>query len=157
VESDSITTAGVGCVYPAPTPDVQLDHCLDHAPKLGIPVEMVQFLMKLLLKKRILALYRDFYSFWQPNFILLDSESGVGNFGKVGVGVGHFTSDSATLVFTKHRHGSRSQAFGDRCIKTTEVNQLLQRRRPVTTKKYRTWQPTQKNSIRPSPASVRST
>ena len=30
-----------------PTPDVQLDHFLHHTPKLGIPVEMVQFLMKL--------------------------------------------------------------------------------------------------------------
>jgi len=27
-------------------------------------------------------------------------QSGVGNFGKVGVGVGYFTSDSATLVST---------------------------------------------------------
>jgi len=27
-----------------PTPDVQLDHFLHHTPKLGIPVEMVQFL-----------------------------------------------------------------------------------------------------------------
>jgi len=33
-----------------PTPDVQLDHFLYHTPNLGIPVEMVQFLLKLLLK-----------------------------------------------------------------------------------------------------------
>ena len=26
-----------------PTPDVKLDHVLYHTPKLGIPVEMVQF------------------------------------------------------------------------------------------------------------------
>jgi len=32
-----------------PTPDVQLDHFLHHTPKLGIPVEMVQLLLKLLL------------------------------------------------------------------------------------------------------------
>jgi len=30
--------------------------------------------------------------------ILERSESGVGNFGKVGVGVGYFTSDPSTLV-----------------------------------------------------------
>jgi len=29
--------------------------------KLGIPIEMVQFLMKLLLKQRILAVYHDFH------------------------------------------------------------------------------------------------
>jgi len=34
-----------------PTLDVQLDHFLHHTPKLGIPVEMVQFLLKLLLKQ----------------------------------------------------------------------------------------------------------
>ena len=33
------------------TPDVQLNHFLHHIPKLGIPVEMVQFLLKLLLKQ----------------------------------------------------------------------------------------------------------
>jgi len=31
-----------------PTPDVQLDDFLQHTPKTGIPVEMVQFLLKLL-------------------------------------------------------------------------------------------------------------
>jgi len=30
-------------------------------PKSGIPVEILQFLLKLLLKQRILALYRDFH------------------------------------------------------------------------------------------------
>jgi len=41
-----------------PTPRLRL-----HSPahKLGIPVEMVQFLFKLLLKNRILALYHDFH------------------------------------------------------------------------------------------------
>jgi len=33
---------------PTPTPDVQLDYFLHHTPTLGIPVEMVQFLLKLL-------------------------------------------------------------------------------------------------------------
>ena len=32
------------------------------------------------------------------NFVKAESESGVGNLGKVGVGVGYFTSGSATLV-----------------------------------------------------------
>jgi len=34
-----------------PTPDVQLDHFLHHTPKFEIPVEMVQFLLKLSLKQ----------------------------------------------------------------------------------------------------------
>jgi len=34
-----------------PTPDVQLDHFLNQTPKLGIPVQMAQFLLKLLLKQ----------------------------------------------------------------------------------------------------------
>jgi len=41
--------------------EVQLDHFLHHTPKLGIPVEMVQYLFKLLLKQRILAVYHDFH------------------------------------------------------------------------------------------------
>jgi len=42
---------GVGLFCPTPTPDVQLDHFLPYTPKLGISVEMVQFLLKLLLKQ----------------------------------------------------------------------------------------------------------
>ena len=36
-----------------PTPDVQLDHFIHHTPKLGIPVEMVQFLLKLFVETEI--------------------------------------------------------------------------------------------------------
>ena len=43
-----------------PTPTVQLDHILHHTSKFGIPVEMVQFHMKLLLKQRILAVHHNF-------------------------------------------------------------------------------------------------
>jgi len=50
---------GVGFFCTTTTPDVQLDHFLHHTPKLGIPVEMVQFLLKLLLKQRFLAVYDD--------------------------------------------------------------------------------------------------
>ena len=59
------TTLGVGVGFfcLTPTPDVQLDHFLHHTPKLGIPVKMVQFLLKLLLKQRFLALYHDFHWF----------------------------------------------------------------------------------------------
>jgi len=46
-----LTTLGVGVGQKNPTPDVQLDSFLHHSPKLGIPVEMVQFLLKLLLKQ----------------------------------------------------------------------------------------------------------
>ena len=42
------------------TPDVQLGHFLHNTPKLGIPVEMLQFLLKLLLKQRFLAVHHDF-------------------------------------------------------------------------------------------------
>ena len=53
-----LTTRGVGGWLFCPTPEVQLDNFLHH--KLGIPVEMVQFLLKRLLKQRILAVYHDF-------------------------------------------------------------------------------------------------
>jgi len=46
-----LTTPGARVGFFCPTPDVQLDHFLHHTPKLQIPVEMVQFLLKLLLKQ----------------------------------------------------------------------------------------------------------
>jgi len=52
---------GVGVGFFCPTPDVQLDHFLYHTFKLGIPVEMVQFLLKLLLKQRFFAVHHDFH------------------------------------------------------------------------------------------------
>jgi len=36
---------GVGVGFFCPTPEVQLDHFLHHTPKLGIRVEMAQFLL----------------------------------------------------------------------------------------------------------------
>jgi len=58
-----LTTLGVraGFFCPTPTPDIQLDHFLNHALKLVIRVEMVQFLLKLLLKQRFLAVHYDFH------------------------------------------------------------------------------------------------
>ena len=56
-----LTTLGVGVGFFCPTPDVQLDNFLHYTPKLGVPVEMVQYLLKLLLKQRILALYHYFH------------------------------------------------------------------------------------------------
>jgi len=50
-----LTTLGVGFVCPT------LDHFLHHTPKLGIPVEMAQFLLKLLLKQGFLAVYHNFH------------------------------------------------------------------------------------------------
>jgi len=58
-----LTTLGVGVGIFCPTPDVQLDHFSHHTPKFGIPVEMVQFLSKLLLKQTFLAVYHDFHWF----------------------------------------------------------------------------------------------
>jgi len=52
---------GVGFFCPTPTPDVQSDHFLHHTLKLGIPLEIDQFLLKLLLKQRCLAVHRDFH------------------------------------------------------------------------------------------------
>jgi len=43
-----------------PTPAVQLDYFLHQTPKLRIPVEMAQFLLKLLLKQRFIAVHHDF-------------------------------------------------------------------------------------------------
>ena len=42
---------------PTPTSEVQSDHFLHYTPKLGIAVEMVQYLLKLLLKQRFLAVH----------------------------------------------------------------------------------------------------
>jgi len=41
--------------------EVQLDHFLNHIAELGIPVEMIPFLLKLLLMQRILAVFHDFH------------------------------------------------------------------------------------------------
>jgi len=43
---------------PTPTPDVEFLHRI---PALGILVQMVQFLLKLLLKQRFLAVHHDFH------------------------------------------------------------------------------------------------
>jgi len=48
---------GVGFFCPTPTPVVRLDHSLHHTLKMRITFEMVQFLLKLLLKKIFGALH----------------------------------------------------------------------------------------------------
>ena len=113
---------------PTLTPDVQLNHFLHHTPELGIPIEMVQIVFKLLLKQWILALYHNFHWLLVATRLLTaklhsryvkESQSGVrvGNYGKVeiGVGVGDFNSDSATMVWkdqflsacNRYCHGQR--------------------------------------------------
>jgi len=52
---------GVGFFCPTPIADIQLDDCFNHTLKLGIPAEMVQFLLKLLLKQKFLAVHHDFH------------------------------------------------------------------------------------------------
>jgi len=71
-----------------PTLDVWLNHFLYHTPKLGIPVEMVQFLFKLLLKQISCCAPRFPLILTAKFHSLCVKESGVGvrNFGKVGVG-----------------------------------------------------------------------
>jgi len=46
---------------PTRTPEVKLDHFLHYTLRLGIPVEMVQIYLKLLLKQRFLAVHHDFH------------------------------------------------------------------------------------------------
>jgi len=98
------------------TLEVQLDHFLYHTPELGIPAETVQFPMKRLLKQRFLVVHHVFHWSLIATKLLAvklhsryTKEPGlrVGNFEKVrvGVGVGYFTSDSATLL------GGPLQAF----------------------------------------------
>jgi len=58
-----LTTLGVGVGFFCPTPTrvfnwINFSH---HNPKLGILVEMVQFLLKFLLKQRCLAMHHDFH------------------------------------------------------------------------------------------------
>ena len=85
-----------------------IESFLYRTPRLGIPVEMAQFLLKVYWN-RILAVHDDFH--WllvatnlsiakRHSRYVKESESGVGNFGKVGVEVGHFTSESATLTLS---------------------------------------------------------
>ena len=67
---------GVRFFCPTPTPNVQLDHFIHHTPKLGIPVDIVQYLLKLLLKQCFLlctTISIDFNS--QISFPLLRSRS----------------------------------------------------------------------------------
>ena len=45
-----LTILGAGVRFFCPIPEVQLDQFLHHTLNLGIPVEMIQILMKLLLK-----------------------------------------------------------------------------------------------------------
>jgi len=69
---------GVGNFCPTLTLDVHLDNFLHHTLKLGIPIEMAKFFLKLLLKPRFLAVHHDFHWSQQPNFIplMLRSRSG---------------------------------------------------------------------------------
>jgi len=53
--------ARVGYFCSTPIPGVQLDHFLNHTLQLGIPVERVQLLLKILLKQRFLAVHHDFH------------------------------------------------------------------------------------------------
>jgi len=52
----SNNTGGRSRLFFCPTPisDVQFHHFLHHTPELGVPIEMVQFLLKLFLKQRFL-------------------------------------------------------------------------------------------------------
>ena len=74
-----------------------------------MPVEMVQFLLKILLKQNSCCVPR--FPLSVSCYKIVNSQTsvtfcyGVGNFGKVGAGVrvGHFISDSVTLICDIHR------------------------------------------------------
>jgi len=78
------------------------------------PLETVQFRLNLLLKQRILAVQHDFHWLLVATrfFAIVDSQTsftlcegvGFGKFCELGVGVevGHFTSDSTTLIDATH-------------------------------------------------------
>jgi len=79
-----LTVLGVGVGFFCPTPDVQLGHFLHHTHKLGISVEMAEFLLKLLLKQ---------ISCCVPRFpLILTSKFPSCQ------GVGNLTYDAATLL-----------------------------------------------------------
>jgi len=64
----------VGCF--CPTADAQLDHFLHHTPKLGITVEMEQFLLKLFLRRPFpLILTTKFHSLCVKGSEILESRS----------------------------------------------------------------------------------
>jgi len=62
-----LTTLGVGVARFCPTflsdsySGSPIESFLHHTPKLGIPVKMVQFLLKILLKQKFLAVHHDFH------------------------------------------------------------------------------------------------
>ena len=88
-----------------PTPEVQLNHCLHRTPKLGIPVETVQLLLKLLWKQNSCCVPR--FPLIASCYIIINSwlhsREPVWK-----VGVEHFTSDSTTLVASWSYSVSRS-------------------------------------------------
>jgi len=97
-----LATLGVEVGIFCPTPDVQLDDFLQDTPETGIPGEMTQFFWNFcrnrasLLCTTISIDFNSLISFpacWRVGF---------GNFGKVEVGVGYFSSESTTLVLAQH-------------------------------------------------------
>jgi len=84
------TGSRVGFFFPTSTLDVQLDHFLHHTPKLGIPVEMVQFET---CWNRFLVVYHDFHWF---SLFGVCSDSGI--FGKKRLNACGFAWDFSGLV-----------------------------------------------------------
>jgi len=115
-----LATVGVGVIFLSNSDSrYPLDHFLNHALKLGIPVEMVQFLLELLLKqisccapKFPFILTDKFHSLYVKES---ESLSGVRNFGKTevksGVRVGNSGSQSRELKNLERSDQSCSQIF----------------------------------------------
>jgi len=85
----------------------KLDNFLHHTAKLGIPVEMVKFLLKLSLKQRFLAVYHDFNS--QISFPLC---YGVGDLGR-------------RIFYLRLRNSDRNQNFSKMSTISSPVQDTL--------------------------------
>ena len=87
---------GVGFFCATPTPYVQLDNFLYDTPKWGIPVEMVVSFETFIETKNSCCVPR--FRLTGNCYKIVNSQTSFTLCEKVEVGVGYFTSDSATLV-----------------------------------------------------------
>jgi len=108
---------------PTPTPDVQLDNFLHHTPKLGIPVIIyfVETEISCCLPLFPLILTYQFHSLY-----VKESESEILERSESRVGVGYFTSDSATLEarLTKLRNYLSDQDYTHLDVKPPELSDV---------------------------------
>jgi len=106
-----LRTLEVGFFHLTPTPEVHLNHLLHRTPKLGIltrAVKMVQLILKLLMKQRILAVHHDLSNFVHSTVC---QKVGVGKFWTLGVGVGETNILPPTPQPCQGKEKIHSQSF----------------------------------------------